>query len=217
MKSSLLFVLAVPVLAAASAGDDFVAYMRGNATLNGNAVSAESVHLSSGDVINTNGGAVYINATGSTVNLPRNTSAMVRDGVLRIGCGSASVVTRSGLTTHVGGVDIKPLSNNAQYTVVTRDGELTISALRGAERITSGGKSMVLGPGKGLKLSSVCNNNPSEEGELVFAALGEKLGETTPLGTGSYTSPIALAVIGAGTAAVVATTIIAINASSNGG
>ena len=217
MNSRLLLVLALPMFAVATAGDDFIVYLRGNATLNGNAANVESVHLASGDVINTNSGAAYITANGTTINLPRNTSAMIRDGQLRVGCGSASVVTRSGLETHVGGVDIKPVSNTAQYTVVTRDGDLTISALKGSEKISASNKSMVLSQGKAVKLSSVCSNNPADEGELVFAALGDKLGEVTPLGSGSYTNPIGLAVIGAGAAAVVATTIIAINASSNGG
>ncbi|MBV9670262.1 MAG: hypothetical protein JOZ43_04830 [Acidobacteriales bacterium] len=202
-------ILAVALLVSPLCADtrDFVASVRGNATVNGNAVNTQSVNLAPGDLINTNAGSVQLNGTGTIATLPHNTSAMLKGGELRIGCGSAAVTTRTALATHVAGIDVSPtVSDRSEYTIVTGDGVTTISALKGSLKISSGSKSMTLAAGRAVRLQAVCNNSPADEGELVYATLSDKLGSVTPLG-GNYTSPVGMAAVLAGTAAVVAVVI----------
>ncbi|MEO8726068.1 MAG: hypothetical protein ABI383_08070 [Acidobacteriaceae bacterium] len=211
-----IFVIALSAIGyAAQPGG--ILYASGNATVNEAAVNRSTVFYP-GDRIATGAGSAVIVSSADNISLPADTSLMLRNGILHLGCGGAFVKTSDRIQAKIGDLLITPDSHNAQYRLNASRGNINVTAVSGSFKVSQGNHYTRLASGKALNLQSDCSAGSAFQpaaDALPIAATEAAIGTVTPADSlpSTRTSPLALWTVGSSSAAVVITTIVAASVS----
>jgi len=128
----------------------------GKVRVNDNVVP-RSATIFFGDRIRTAGRATgTVTARGSTVFVGGNSALVYAQTGLELDCGSMLVSTTMGLGARTGEVRVSPVSGQAKYAMLHKDGKVEIAAREGDLEVENGSQRLSLVAGKELSLPGGC-------------------------------------------------------------
>lgn len=128
----------------------------GKVRVNDNVVP-RSATIFFGDRIRTAGRATgTVTSRGSTVFVGGNSALVYAQNGLQLDCGSMLVSTTMGLGARTGEVKVSPVSGQAKYAMLHRDGKVEIAAREGELEVENGSRRLSLVAGKELSLPGAC-------------------------------------------------------------
>lgn len=158
VKAARLTALAVFCLGSYSfAATPGMLYSSGSVSVNG-AKTPNTSAIFMGDKVQTaSGAAATVSLPGSQVLLPGDTTLMVRDNAVDMGCGSAAVRTTRGLATRTGTAEIRPEGDIARYAVVSNGKSVNVSAMVGHVVVQTAAGKRTLAAGETVSIPENCN------------------------------------------------------------
>jgi len=128
-----------------------------------------------GDRIRTAGRATgTVTSRGAMVFVGWNSALVYAQTGLELECGSVLVSTTMGLGARTGEVRVSPVSGQAKYAVLHKDGKVEIAAREGNLEVENRGERLLLTAGKELSLPGACM--PAPEPRRPAAAASSRSG-----------------------------------------
>jgi hypothetical protein len=152
--------LALGSVAAVGQNTSAMVYTSGSVNVNGAAVQ-RSAALFNGDKIATAAGEASVADPAFGAVLDPHTTAMLKDGVLQMGCGRISVSTKQFFPTQVGSLQIRPDNPAARYVVQAQNGQITIVALDSTLTVVRGSQTFHAAPGQVMRFAQACSADPA--------------------------------------------------------
>jgi ferric-dicitrate binding protein FerR (iron transport regulator) len=198
-----------------AAGPGGILYASGQVSVNGErAQHATSVFA--GDKVQTApGSSATVSLIGTQVAIPSETSVLMKDGMVELGCGSTSVRTQNGMGVHAGAADVVPTDKIARYAVVQTPEKLEVTSESGSVTVRTAEKSVIVNAGQSVSMPANCNlpatyanAQPMSTAPATVASQGVGGAVAVPAATGSGLGPGAIGTIAAAVAGSTATAVV---------
>lgn len=136
----------------------------GTVTVNGNPVS-RSTAVFPGDRIQTAAnGFATLTAEGSSVVMSKNSSLILYERQVDVGCGGAVINTMKGMSARAGNLLITPSSPNAKFEINQANGKLQVLTREGSVVVNNGGAITAVAAGNLFNApASACMAAPSAQ------------------------------------------------------
>jgi hypothetical protein len=166
--TSIFMIVLLPASMFATETSGMMLYPQGTITVNGNSVSHSQAGFDGDRYQTAKDSSLVMSGSGSSIQVAPSSDVTYRNSTLQLNSGGAAITTKNGMASHLVNLTVKPMGEQARYSIAQNDSQIVIGAEEGSIIVSDGTSQRVVPQGKALlanlePLSVAADQNTSNQ------------------------------------------------------